>query len=424
MPFQGFEGPAGTGKTHRLIESVVARLRDQPMREHQRVLALTFMHASRRRLEQRFSTEAPLRGRYGCMTIDSFALQVAHRWRSLAARLNAHVGDFNQNCNACGRLLEEQQIAKWVAAAFPIVVVDEAQELGVERLRVVQALAPQLALLVAADEFQCLDDNIDTAPFMAWFRGGRITPLVHVHRTAQQGLLDAATALRNAAAIADGPGLQIRYEFPNQMRFAIGHELHRAIRARGTIALVVAPGSRPWADALIPELTQGFRTPRQVVAPMRIGWEDRPNDEIDRVLANFNGDEPISIEAVIQAFASLAPPPRWARQCASALIHQRRVKAQEHWSLEALRDLMGRKAALHRAHGYHHQSGIPVMTISGAKNRQFRHVVVLWGPGVPGDADHHRRLLYNAITRAEVQCTVFVRTQAAQAAPPFRAAAG
>ena len=59
------------------------------------------------------------------------------------------------------------------------------------------------------------------------------------------------------------------------------------------------------------------------------------------------------------------------------------------------------------------------MSIHAAKNRQFRNVVVLWGPGVRGSDDLQRRLLYNAISRAEEQCTVFVRTQALMNAPPF-----
>jgi superfamily I DNA/RNA helicase len=62
---------------------------------------------------------------------------------------------------------------------------------------------------------------------------------------------------------------------------------------------------------------------------------------------------------------------------------------------------------------------IRVMTIQAAKNRQFRDVVVLWGPGVSGDANHQRRLLYNAISRAEHGCTVMVRTQQQLQQPPF-----
>jgi len=70
MPFEGFEGPAGTGKTRHLTDAVVDSFATERQVDHQRVLALTFMHGSRRRLEQRLSGLRDLRGRYTCMTID------------------------------------------------------------------------------------------------------------------------------------------------------------------------------------------------------------------------------------------------------------------------------------------------------------------------------------------------------------------
>jgi superfamily I DNA/RNA helicase len=97
----------------------------------------------------------------------------------------------------------------------------------------------------------------------------------------------------------------------------------------------------------------------------------------------------------------------------------RRAHGRIEWSREALAELFERKATMHRAFGHASVRGVPVMTIHGAKNRQFRNVIVLWPPGVPGTPDHQRRLLYNAITRAEYQCTVIVRTQALLNGPPF-----
>src|SRR3546814_2727 len=91
----------------------------------------------------------------------------------------------------------------------------------------------------------------------------------------------------------------------------------------------------------------------------------------------------------------------------------------QEWSKEQVQDLCERKASAYRAYGYGHSRNVPVLTIHGAKNRQFRNVVVLWGPGVVGTDDYKRRLLYNAITRAEQRCTVFVQTKALLNAAPF-----
>src|SRR3546814_17036647 len=71
MPFLGFEGPAGTGKTHRLIEAVRVKAGELQMQPHNRILALTFMHGSRRRLEERLAQPAETRGRVTWLKIDT-----------------------------------------------------------------------------------------------------------------------------------------------------------------------------------------------------------------------------------------------------------------------------------------------------------------------------------------------------------------
>ncbi len=419
MPFQGFEGPAGTGKTHRLIEDVIAWVTGHPLEPHQQVLALTFMHGSRRRLDQRLSDIPSLRGRFSCMTLDSLAEQLVERWKSLCAHYGLVPGDFEETVNCAAQLLELPVVGQWLATTFPIVLVDEAQELTPARLRLVQALTQHAKCFVAADEFQCLNDQIDPALFRRWFVTGQITQLAQVHRTNQQGLLDAAVALRSGTAPANGPGLQIRYEFKNQAPFAIGHTLHRGLRDGGDIALIVAPSAKGWADELVSRLVIGFRSAKQTVGALRIGWETRSDDEVAQVMAGITGAGSIPYTTILSDLTNIPDPPPWLSEVANAIDHQRRACGQLVWTKEALQALSERKAAIHRAYAYGRSSGIPVMSIHGAKNRQFRHVVVLWPPGVPGNQDQQRRLLYNAITRAQKSCTVFVRTEALLKAPPF-----
>jgi len=165
MPFVGFEGPAGTGKTHELIETVRGRVVAPGILPHQRILALTFMHGSRRRLDERLAGTVETRGRSSCVTIDSFAAHLLRRWQAVAGAL-PEMSQFDEVCDSCGSLLERPEIAHWVTASFPIIAIDEAQELKPCRLRIVKALAADADLYVAADEFQCLDEDIDTAPFV------------------------------------------------------------------------------------------------------------------------------------------------------------------------------------------------------------------------------------------------------------------
>ena len=415
MPFKGFEGPAGTGKTHELIELVRGRVVAPGIYPHQRVLALTFMHGSRRRLDERLAAPVETRGRSSCLTIDSFAGHVLRRWQTALPAL-PDMNQFDEVCDACGNLLERSEVAGWVARSFPIIAIDEAQELKPCRLRIVKALTAHTELYIAADEFQCLDETVDTAPFVEWFATGDVRRLALVRRTAMQGLLDAGIALRNGRPPAPGLGLKIKYEFPNQMRFAIGHTLNNA---RGSTAVLVAPGSTTWASELIPDLWQGFRSARQVVNPVRIAWESRSSDEATTVATNVCDQERITGAEFCRRLIALANPPLWLSTAIDAIDYARRAHGRLEWTRAEVVDLLGRKASVHRAFSYATPRGVPAMSIHAAKNRQFRNVIVLWGPGVPGTPEYQRRLLYNAISRAESHCSVFVRTQPLLNAPPF-----
>ena len=50
MSLRLFEGPAGSGKTTHLFEALAAILETRSLGDHERVLALTKMHGSRRRV--------------------------------------------------------------------------------------------------------------------------------------------------------------------------------------------------------------------------------------------------------------------------------------------------------------------------------------------------------------------------------------
>ncbi|UVC19296.1 hypothetical protein IHQ72_35920 (plasmid) [Mesorhizobium onobrychidis] len=58
------------------------------MHDGQRVLALTFMHGARRRLNEKLRGIEGLRGKTECMTVDSFAQRLVRRWRGLASVLD------------------------------------------------------------------------------------------------------------------------------------------------------------------------------------------------------------------------------------------------------------------------------------------------------------------------------------------------
>ena len=116
------EGPAGTGKTTRLFQELRRVLGECPLAEHQRVLALTKMHGSRRRMDAQLRATSGLQGRYRCSTVDSLAWSIVRRWRMLArTKLVEELAedDYEQVCSLAGELLAETTISLWVSRAIP-----------------------------------------------------------------------------------------------------------------------------------------------------------------------------------------------------------------------------------------------------------------------------------------------------------------
>ena len=89
-----------------------------------------------------------------------------------------------------------------MARGFPLVLVDEAQDLDEHRMRILQGLSQSCRIVAAADAFQCLHDGRDTAPLIGWLEGaGQSHRLTQPRRTKHQGLLAAALAVREGRSI-------------------------------------------------------------------------------------------------------------------------------------------------------------------------------------------------------------------------------
>ena len=203
MTLDFFEGAAGTGKTHNLIGRAGECVQDGVLGEDRRILALTFMNGARRRLQARLAQNVLFRSRFECQTFDVFARTLAARRRSLLSENAAALAqagtlnEFDGPCFLAAALLETLAVQRWVAASFPLVLVDEAQDLDDHRMRILQGLSASCSIVAAADAFQCLTDGRDTGGVIRWLEGaGRTHRLVLPRRTAQRGLLAAASAVK------------------------------------------------------------------------------------------------------------------------------------------------------------------------------------------------------------------------------------
>ena len=159
MAVTAFEGPAGTGKTYSLLERLDGDLKRRALASHERVLALTFMHGARRRLDSRLREVDGLMGRFQATTLDSFAWRLIQRWRRLAVSLgHAIPGEeqYDDTCAIAAALMAHPVVRAWVAMSYPMILVDEAQDLSVNRSEMIAAMAEPCAVMLAFDEFQCL----------------------------------------------------------------------------------------------------------------------------------------------------------------------------------------------------------------------------------------------------------------------------
>lgn len=422
MKIIAYEGPAGTGKTTKLIQSLESLLTGEPLRDGQRVLALTFMHGSRRRLNDRLSKLTILRGRFECNTFDSFALMVCKRWRSLVNRMGLPLpgeGEFDKTCDCCGALLEQASAQTWITTGFPVVVVDEAQDLSHERLRIVRGLAAKSNLLVAADEFQCLDDRLLPNPAVEWLQATtKPESLSVIHRTKEATLLRAALAIRNGEDVSiKGKAFNV-YPTPKDILAATFCANAIAWGRTGNIAIITPSRKGGFTEAIISLVAQ--RQLGKGNGPYPCGWESTDGDEVKATMHTLALPDPVSHDALVTCIGNLkgAFPGglmiEWADK-------QWRVRGQTHFLRQDLERQINRLFSLRRHFSHSSKGRFPTMTVHQAKNREFDGVIVIWPHTVGGDAQQKRRLLYNAVTRAKNWCLVLVQSKKASDAPPFKA---
>lgn len=421
MTIRAVEGAAGCGKTYRLMELLEETLVAHPLAEGQRVLALTFMHGARRRLIDRLRVVAGLLGRVDCCTVDGFAWRIYRRWRGLAATLNIPPrveGQFDAVCDAAGMLLEQNQVRDWTAASFPIVLVDEGQDLRPERLRMLIALSGATRTLVAADEFQCLDQALRPNPLVTWLQAAAQTErLAQVRRTNFAGLLMAATAIRNGQAPANGPGFRILP--PGASTPLAATLLANAIawRQGGNVAVITPALQGGYARSVVARVGQG-PCGQQANGPYSIHWEGTDRDETRAIVAELELPRVASGSATLAALRLLPPsgPVRASMAWVDTQIH---ALGRAEFAREEIEAIIARNVAFRRQYSGSGAHLFTAMTVQQAKNREFDGVVVLWPYQVGGDEEHKRRLLYNAVTRARRWCHVIVQGQNILAAPPF-----
>ncbi len=441
MTFDFFEGAAGTGKTHNLVGRAGEIVQDGVFGEGHKLLALTFMNGARRRLDARLGENPAFRRRFDCQTFDVFARTLAARRRSLITpAMQAQAGalsEFDGPCALAAGLLENEAVQKWVARSFPLILVDEAQDLDAHRLSILQRLSLTCRIVAAADAFQCLHNGRDTAPLMLWLEGaGQTQRLTQVRRTTQQGLLAAALAVRegrdvkavltastfnnrtswNGAGfrLLDAPATNANHAL---LTWAIANDM---AQRHGSVVILTPDASNAIIRAALNTLQtkQHTRKNGATFGPYPHTWDRHDNDEADALLADITLPEAAScadLRALLAPLAGHAP----IAQAISRMDRLRRAHGQAAFTAAQVTAFVRESVRNRSRLGFRQQSGHLAMTIQRAKNREFPNVIVLWPHTATGSSEHLRRLLYNAITRTQIHCTVIVLGQGRLNAPPF-----
>jgi hypothetical protein len=431
-----FEGPAGSGKTHQLVDQSSKIAEVSLADEHCKLLALTFMNGARRRLEARLGRLPRLRGRFVCSTFDSFAASLIHRRRSqLRGSTPINRNAFDDVCAAAATLLQMESVAKWVATSYPVVAVDESQDLDAHRFRLLQGLAKHSLIIAAADEFQNLREDVDSQVTMEWLRSANtVTPLTTVRRTSRDGLLRVAGALRAGTSVTaelsateekpfscfTAPGVRF-VQVPEKHLGGVAWTVANELSKLSPRAVILTPdGSGDRINKVLNKVkSESFARNKKAgttFGPFDFAWEAREADESSELFACFPAGD-IAIEHAVRTSKALNTAE--GDRVAARLERRKNIRGTTTIGGDALRLLIEEviRDSSRRAERYF--PGRRAMTIHRAKNREFAQVLVLWPQTVTGSAEHQRRLLYNAVTRAQVCCSVVVFGQDRLTRPPF-----
>lgn len=422
MSVWAVDAPAGYGKTYRLMQMLGHILIDHPLKEGQQVLALAFMHGARRRLNERLDSLPGLAKRYACMTVDSLAWRVRQRWRSLGAHMElpppGDAGSFEAECKCAADMLADPALRRWLAASFPIVVVDEAQDLTTPRLAIVAALSEVAHIFVAADEFQCLNPELRPNPLEQWLPTVcKPETLPEPRRTNVQDLLDAAGAIRSGKP----PQAKTKFKIMAGPKVPLAAaQLASAIKwCKGGSVAVIAPTIRDkWVKDTIVQVQTKPSGKNKDLGPFLIRWEESESDELARLMGGVQLPDACSVAEAIKILRAL-PRSGPIEQTISCLRRTTSTTGRAETGKSEILDHMHRYVDMRRHQAGTRAGGLLAMTVHQAKNREFDGVVLMWPYAVGGDEAARRRLLYNAITRARGWCNVIVQGQDLLKKPPF-----
>lgn len=437
MSIAFIEGPAGSGKTTRLIALLEEEAPDR-LEPSQRLLMLSRMHGARARMAERLTKVPSLARRFEARTIDSFAWEVFARWRDLARRLAWEPGGvgpeaYRVTAEAAAALLAFEPVRRWVARGYPIIGVDELQDCNGPYLAIIQQLAEAGRVVAAGDAFQDLSE-LPTNDATEWGRtSSERYPLTSIHRTESGDLRRAAEAFRMGTELPkNGGDFFVLRAFNANVAASL---IARTIKWNWSVGDIVVisprrPGTNSFVDDAINRVaTQecGFTANRkkQKAGPYRrLKWESSFDDRLEAVSRDLALPEDRGAVVRKDVLGRLQSEPGVRNQLQTWMEWRQRIGLGDSIEVGDLLERAHRELQQVHARRVGREAKLRVTTIHQAKNREFSTAIVLWPFAVPTDQLLVRKLLYNAVTRAIAKAIVVVQVASGGqrlALPPFAA---
>lgn len=425
-----YTGQAGTGKTTSLMKLLSEIIPKRDWLKFETVLALTFMHGARKRLESNLKfIKTEFKVRYECSTIDSFALSILNRFKSYfnISKPIRPDEEFAENTyeyfmpremirqNAI-LLFEFESVKNFISNSYPYIIIDEFQDCTESLLEIVKRLSTSTNLLIASDPFQQLSDpeNLDG---MIWINESlfEINNLDSggVKRTTNNKILTTATCLRTGI-LQEGTKIDI-FPCPSGKggTFALAEyqlkaNIHYNLKY-GNIAIISPTQNSPFICQLLDSLSKTYtykKPPYKTIGPYNHLLSSDGYVDIEELVKDIpkNPFTETNLKELKRRNSFVL------KKCSEKLLKRLSIRNVESISYhEFYYTLQQTGHTYDNFYRRENKSKIIFTTIHGAKNREFDNVIVLWPYKVSNNALQKRKLLYNAITRAKRNVLIIVQ---------------
>ncbi len=427
---RGYIGQAGTGKTTKLIAVLEGLVEEKQLTDNNAILAITFMHGSRKRLTAKLSFLSKRGIKVECQTIDSFCFRILLRYRRfLGINKEIQVSELCKENDIIDKgnlillginsvrkyaidLLKNEVVRTQLSVSFPIVVVDEFQDCDGLLLDFIQQLSTMSSFLIASDDFQKLEKGDEPCKATSWLAAtSNASILSEIHRTKNQAVLLTAKALRTNTSLS--PCVEV---CPGTSSALAAWKIASKVRYNswgiGQTNIAIISPIRPEKDTFVSETIERVKQPfpKHDFPGYYFYIENEKEDstnELVSALPNWNQIEIVTKENLSTWFKDKNTKIKSATTRAFRLLN---LRGKEQITKEEYTELVSRQIHSHRSFGTARNTIRKlVLTVHQAKNREFDYVIILWPYKAQSGDTYSRKVLYNAVTRAKLDALIIVQ---------------